>query len=401
MTININELKQNNDYIVNLRRQLHEVPELGTYLPKTQQIVIEELEKLGIEYKKNAVEFDGKPDSGIIALIEGSAEGKCIALRADMDALPIQEMTDLEFKSSHEGKMHACGHDCHTSMLLGAAKLLVENKDKFSGTVKLIFQTSEEIITGAKLMIEQGAMENPKVDAIIGMHIWPYPEHETGQILTKHGTLMASGDQLKIHLEGKGVHGYNPDRGIDPIVNMSEVISSLQKIRSREFPVDEGMVLSICQVHAGTAWNIIPDTAWAEGTVRTLSNEKRDFAKQRIEEMVENISKANRIKGSVEWVNGTPAVENDPDLLETAEKATLNALGPDSFQHLEKPVMGNEDVSWYFQHAPGCFAFLNFSNKEKGFDTPLHSPELAVDEEILWKGSAFMACTAIEYLNNN
>ena len=397
------KVKDNNyqnvqEYVVGMRRKLHQIPERGVYLPKTQAMVCAELDKMGIPYKKNNVEFEGQVDSGIVALIEGKNKDKVIALRADMDALPILEETNAEYKSLHEGSMHACGHDIHTSMLLGAAKLLNDRKAELNGSVKLFFQTSEEIVTGAKMLIQGGAMENPKVTAVFGMHVWPLPTMAPGQVCIGEGTMMASGDRFQIHVKGKGCHGYSPERGIDPIVIAAEIITAIQKIISRETPVDEAMVISLCQVHGGTAWNIIPDVVTIEGTARTMSKEMRDFVVKRIEEISTGVAKTMRAECQVEWISGTPAVVNDAELTNIIINAAENAFGPNNVTCFEKPTMGNEDVSWFFEYAPGAFAFLNITNKEKGLDHPLHSSKFEVDEDVLWKGSALYTQTALDYL---
>lgn len=385
-------------YVVEMRRKLHQIPERGVYLPKTQAMVCAELDKMGIPYETNTVVFEGQVDSGIIALIEGKNKDKVMALRADMDALPILEETGAEYKSLHEGTMHACGHDIHTAMLLGAAKLLNERKAELNGSVKILFQTAEEIVTGARMLVQGGALENPKVTAGFGMHVWPISNMPAGQICIGAGTMMASGDRFVINVRGKGCHGYSPERGIDPIVIASNIVTSIQSIISRETPVDEAMVISLCQIHGGTAWNIIPDVVKIEGTARTMSTEMRSFITKRIEEVATGVAKAMRAECTIDWISGTPAVINDETITNIVVNAAEKAIGPNTVTGFEKPTMGNEDVSVLFENIPSAFAFLNITNLEKGLEHPLHSSKFEVDEDVLWRGSAVYVQTAMDYL---
>lgn len=386
------------EYVVEMRRKFHQIPERGVYLPKTQAMVCEELDKMGIPYVKNHVEFQGQVDSGIVAFIEGKNKDKVIALRADMDALPILEETNAEYKSTHEGSMHACGHDAHTAMLLGAAKLLNDRKSELNGSVKLLFQSAEEIVTGARMLVEGGALENPKVTAGFGMHVWPLPTMPAGQVCIGSGTMMASGDRFVISVKGKGCHGYSPERGVDPIVIASNIVTSIQTIISRETPVDEAMVISLCQIHGGTAWNIIPDVVTIEGTARTMSVEMRDFITRRIEEIATGVANTMRAECKIDWISGTPAVINDVEITNIVVNAAEKALGENTVSGFEKATMGNEDVSVLFEGIPYAFGFLNITNKNKGLDHPLHSNMFEIDEDVLWRGSAVYAQTAIDYL---
>lgn len=388
-------------YIVETRRKLHQIPELGIHIPKTQAFICAELDKMGIPYKKNTAELNGLRDTGIVGLIEGKNTNKVIALRADMDALPVKELNNLAYKSQIEGQMHACGHDNHMAMLLGAAKILNDNKNELNGSVKLFFQTGEEIITGAKMLLEGGCMENPKVTACFGMHVWPLdPEvYKPGEAVVVSGPMMASGNRFIIKVKGVGCHGSLPQLGVDPIVTASQIVSMLQNIASREFSGEEPRILSVCQFHAGSFWNVIPDDVWLEGTIRTLNPVTRAHYIKRVEEIVEYVSTAMRCKGSVEWPDGTPVVINDSKITAIVAEAAKKVLGDENVCETFKPSMGNEDFAYFQERVPGTFVFLNTANAEKGTYIPLHSPIFQVDEDVLWQGTALHVQTAMDYLS--
>ncbi len=392
---------QINEDIVNWRRALHKIPELGIHLPKTQQFVISVLESLGVAYELSDIEVNGETETSIIGYIKGASEGKCIALRADMDALPITEETGLNFSSNHEGCMHACGHDAHTAMLLGAAKILQEYRKHLKGTVKLLFQTSEEDNSGSKLMIDRGALENPKVDAIFGIHVWPMEEYSAGTVFTKKGSIMASGDQFNINVYGKGAHGYQPDKSVDPIYIMSHIIQGLQAVRSREFSPEETMVLSVCQIHSGNTWNVIPSKGKMEGTIRAMMPENREFIMNRVESIAKGIASTYGAKSEVRWSNGTPPVVNDNDITELVFNAGKKHFKRDGIRELHRPVMASEDVSRYMELIPGCYSFLNVANKEEGLNDSLHSSHFNLDESVLWRGSLLHAQVALDFLNHS
>ncbi|MCK4828498.1 amidohydrolase, partial [bacterium] len=272
--------------IIKWRRELHKIPELDLYLPKTSKYVMEELNKINIKTKLL------KSCSGIIGLIEGKLPGKNIAIRADMDGLPIKEETGLPF-SSINNNMHACGHDAHTAMLLGAAKILVKNVDKIYGNVKLIFQPGEERTGGARLMIEEGVLENPHIDTIIGQHIGNiFPHLKNGQIGVCSGTMMASQDHFTVKIKGKGTHGAFPANGIDPIVITSYVITALQTLVSRELNGTDSAVITIGRINGGKVYNIIPDKVEFEGSLRCLDKNIRKNFEKRIKDMISNTARA-------------------------------------------------------------------------------------------------------------
>lgn len=391
--------KATQTYIVEMRRELHKIPELGVHIPKTQEFICKELDKMGVPYKKNtAVTKDGILDCGIIALIEGKNKDKVLAIRADMDALPITEVQDIPYRSLHDGVMHACGHDAHMAMLLGTAKILNKNKDMLNGSVKILFQTSEEILSGAKLLMAGGCMENPKVTACIGTHVWPEENSKPGTAVIVDGPVMASGNRFVIRVKGNGCHGSMPQLGVDPIIAVAQIISSLQSITSREISADEPNVLSICQVHSGTSWNIIPEDAFMEGTIRTLNPKTRAYCIKRVDEIVAGICQAMRCEGSVEWVDGTPVVLNETNMTHIVAMAAKKILGEEYVSQNKKPNMGNEDFAYYQEIVPSTFMFLNISNAEKMPFVALHNPKFGLDEDVLWKGTAVQVQTALDYL---
>lgn len=386
------------DYVIEMRRRLHQIPELGIHNEKTQALICGELDKMGVPYQINTVVRDGVQDTGVVAFIQGKNTDKVIMLRADVDALPIEERLDVPYRSEHPGQMHACGHDNHCAMLLGAAKVLSQVKDQLNGSVKLFFQSGEEVITGAKLLIEGGFMENPKVTACLGMHVWPLPGGKSGTVVVRPGCMMASGNKFDIHIKGEGSHGSQPAQGRDPIACAAQVYTALQNITSRELPGDEPRVLSICQVHAGSAWNIIPAEAYMQGTIRTTSPDTQAFYMKRITEVVEGVSAAMRCEGTVDWVDGTPPVMNDPALTALAAEAAREVLGAEYVQQEVQTSMGNEDFAYYQERSPGAFAFLNISSDDPATHYPVHSPTFQVDESILWHGTALHVQAAVNYL---
>ncbi len=389
------------EYIVAVRRKLHEIPETGFHIPKTQAFICSELDKMGIPYTKNTVTKDGLVDSGIVALIEGKHKDKVLALRADMDALPVQEVNDLPYCSKSDGYMHACGHDNHMAMLLGSAKVLNDNKDKLHGSVKLFFQSAEEIITGAKLLIEGGCLENPKVTACFGTHVWPLDPavYPTGQVAVKKDCMMASGDRFVIHVHGHGCHGSMPHTGVDPIVVASQIVVALQNISSRELVGNAPRVLSICQLHSGSCWNVIPDEAMMEGTIRTQSVETRAFYHKRVEEITKGICEAMRCTCTIEWLDGAPPVWNDAQMTELVVNAGKKILGEDGITQDFEASMATEDFAYYQEQVPGVFVFLNTANNEKNTNIALHNPCFQVDEDVLWRGTALQVQTALDYLS--
>ena len=380
------------DQLISWRRDLHQIPEVGLELPKTSTYVAEKLSEMGIEYQENI------GVSGIVGLIKGKEDGKTVAIRADMDGLAIVEETGLPFASTN-GNMHACGHDAHTSMLLGAAKILNENKDKLKGNIKLIFQAGEEGPGGAKPMIDDGVMESPKVDAVLGLHIGTiFKEIGTGGVGVAYGNLMACLDRFEIKVIGKGCHGAMPDTGVDPIVISAGVINALQTIISREIKPNEPAVITIGQISGGRSYNIIPDSVEIVGTARATSQAVREKIASRMEEIVANITKGMRGDYEFTYTYGYPPLVNDAEFTKGFVETAKKVVGEDKIVEIANPTMVSEDMAYFLEEAPGTFFFLGGGNEAKGIVAPHHNSKFNVDEDVLWKGTALLAQGAFDWL---
>lgn len=388
----IKEIMEIQDEIVRWRRDLHRIPEVGFNLPNTAAYVSEKLKEFGIEHKTNVAEY------GIVGLIKGATDGKTIMLRADMDALAIKEETGLPFASENEN-MHACGHDAHTAMLLGAAKILNQNRDKIKGNIKLIFQPAEEGPGGAKPMIDEGVMEYPKVDAALGLHIGLiFKELGGGEVGVSYGNLMACLDSFKIKIIGKGCHGAMPDTGVDPIAIAGQVITALQTIVSREIKPTRPAVVTIGKLHSGSAYNIIPDFVEIEGTARAVDIQTRHKLASSIESIVDGITKGMHGSYEYNYTFGYPPLVNDADFTKNFVESAKKIVGDNEIIELTEPTMGGEDMAYFLEAVPGTFFFLGAINEEKGIIYPHHNSRFDLDEDVFWKGSALLAQGAIDWL---
>ena len=380
--------------IIDFRKHLHTHPELSFKEFETCAFVEKQLRSFGIH------QIEKKAGTGLVALIEGKNPAiKVIALRADMDALPIKEANDVPYKSQNEGVMHACGHDVHTSSLLGAARILNEIRNEFEGTIKLFFQPGEEIIPGgASLMIKDKALENPAPSAIIGQHVMPLIP--AGTVGFRKGMYMASADELYLTVKGKGGHGAMPETLVDPILITSHIIVALQQIVSRNANPKTPSVLSFGKVIANGATNIIPNEVKVEGTFRTLDEEWRTKANKQMVKLAEGIAEA--MGGSVEFEvrRGYPFLQNAPELTDRALKAAKDYLGAENVVDLDI-WMAAEDFAYYTQMIDGCFYRLGTRNEEKGFTSGVHTPTFDIDEDALEIGAGLMAWLAINELNES
>ncbi|WDV47230.1 amidohydrolase [Clostridiaceae bacterium M8S5] len=389
----IEKSKEIREELVAIRRDIHSHPEVGLNEVRTSGVVIKKLEELGLKVIKNIGE------TGVIGILEGKKPGKTVLLRADMDCLEMTELNDVEYKSKYDGLMHACGHDAHTTWLLGAAMILSEFKEEICGNIKFLFQPAEESLGGADRMIKQGALENPKVDIAIGAHVWPIIK--SGSIGIKYNSMMAAPDMFKIKIFGKGGHGAEPHNCIDPINIGCQVYMALQTIISRKVDPVDSAVLSVTTFNAGTAHNVIADRVELGGTVRTLTNEMREQMPMWIEDILKGITVANGGTYEFEYIPYYPPVINNDEVLDIVKKAGEAILGEGKVVELIKPTMGGEDFSYFQQKVPGAFFVVGTYNEEKGIVNPLHNPKFNIDEDILHKASAVLAQSAILYLNSN
>ncbi len=378
--------------MIRWRRDLHRIPELGLELPKTSAYVQGVLDELGIEYKTLV------NGNAIVGLIHGGQEGPVMALRADMDALPIREETGLEFASDN-GKMHACGHDGHTAMLLGATKVLQENRNLIKGKVKLLFQPGEEYPGGALPMIEEGAMEDPKVDAVMGIHNGHiFPEIPKGMVGIKYGPMMASMDRILLKIKGKGAHGAYPHDSIDPISMSFQIGTALQTLVSRETKPVDPVVLSICRIEGGFNQNIIPGMVEMEGTVRTLNRETRSRIARRIEELSKGIAQSMRGDAELTYDFKYPPLINDEEFTRFFRDIAVKVVGEEKIFEMKEPVMGGEDMAYFLEKAPGTFIFLNNPKEIDGAIYPHHNSKFDIDESYFKVGAALFVQTVFDYL---
>jgi len=386
------------DTIIAHRRHLHQIPELGLDLPQTAAYVEEKLREMGYEPKRIG-------DCGIVALA-GKKEGKCFLVRADMDALPVEEATDLPFKSTN-GNMHACGHDCHTAMLLGAAQLLKAHEDEIEGQIKLMFQPAEETMDGGKMMVEGGVLENPHVDAAMAEHVLPGTPMPAGSVLMMGPKMkMAAVDWFTIRITGKGCHGAMPNSGVDPLNVMSHLHLALQAINSRELDPMDNLVLTIGQMHGGLTSNVIPNDAMMSGTIRTLKNETRAMVKERMEAIVASVATAFRAEAKVEWGSGCPVLSQDAAIYNEV-KGYMDTLEGVYLIDLEKMGMaggggmGSEDFAHVANEVPSVFLGIPAGDPKKGYCYPQHHPKAMFDEDALPAGTAAYVHIAMEWLKNN
>ncbi len=373
--------------IVALRRDIHREPELGFDTKKTAEKILAALEGLPLEIET------GVAENGIVATLKGGGEGPTIALRADMDALPIHEETGLPFASGTDGKMHACGHDGHTSMLVGAAKTLSQGplRERLNGTVKFVFQPAEEGGGGGRVMVEEGVAEG--IDQIFALHLWPGLAF--GTAATKAGPIMAAADKFEMEIKGTGGHGAMPHLSADAVVIAAHVATALQTIVSREVDPVQPAVLTIGEIGAGTAFNIIPETARMGGTVRTIDDDLRHRLPERMEELAKGVARAMRADAELDYTFSYPVTRNDPESAALALKVAGSLFGEDRAVELAHPSMGGEDFAFFLQKLPGAYIWLGV-----GDVSGLHTPQFAFDEDILPQGAALLTAIALEALSD-
>lgn len=384
----IESAKKIQPYLQEIRRELHKHPEISNEEKKTAEIIAEELRKMGISDIKENVN-----GHGIIAEIHGAGDGKIVALRADMDALQIKEETGLPYKSESEGLMHACGHDAHMTMVLGAARLLNERKDELKGNVRLIFQPAEEItpMGGSRGMIAGGALDN--VDAVFGLHVWP--DLPLGKVGVKAGPLMAASDHFTVTIKGKPSHAAKPNEGIDALVAGAQYVSAIQTIVSRNADPMKSIVITVGKMNAGTRYNIVAGECVLEGTCRTFAPELRDLAEERLQIVLDGICTLSGCTGVLNYERGYMAVINEPESVEYVSETVKKLFGNDAAVSVE-PAMTAEDFSFYLDKKPGAFAWIG-TTKEGDTVYPLHNSRYSPDEDVLWRGVALMAELVLDF----
>lgn len=397
MTEKIKELaEKHKKEIIELREYLHQYPELDLDLFNTQKTIKEKLDKLGIEYKEMA-------KTGIAAIIRGEKGNKndlnrkTILLRGDMDALPVKEEADVPFKSKIEGKMHACGHDGHTAGLFGALLIINDLKEKLEGNVKFAFQPGEEQSGGAEKMIEEGILENPKVDMAFGLHLWGTMEEKKGTTIV--GPMMASPDEFTIKIIGKGGHASAPEYCVDPIVIAAQVVLGLQTIKSRFISTFKPLVLTCSVIEAGTAFNVIPSDVAIKGTVRTLDKDLRNEIPKIMEQIISGITAAYNAKYEFIYDKYYPILVNDENATNIMRNSLKKIMGEDNYIEMENPIMGGEDFAYFAQKVPSAFAFVGVvPNGEEAY--PNHHPKFNFKSEMAVENAKILTQTVFEAIEN-
>lgn len=384
--------KENQKLLVRIRRELHMNAETSQNEVKTSKIIMKYLDEFGISYKS------GVGGNGIVAEIIGGNPGKIVALRADMDALEMREETNIDFKSIDENVMHSCGHDSHMTFLLGAAKLLNENKDKIRGKVKLVFQPAEELspIGGAPKILESGLLDD--VDAIFGSHVWP--DLPFGKIAVKEGAMMANSDHFTIKFIGASSHAAKPHEGVDAVIMGAQFVNAMQTLISRNTDPMNSAVLTVGRFIAGTRYNVMAEEAIIDGTCRTFSKEDRMRIFRDMENLAKAIAQVNHGDCEYNYGFGYPAVINEKNSVKIVKESATELFGEDAILNIEKPAMTAEDFAFYLQKIKGAFYWVGIGSKmEKNY--PLHSKNFYLNEEILYRGAALMYEIAINFLSKN
>jgi len=386
----ISEAKSIQDEIVKWRQQLHKVPEIGFELHQTTAYVQKRLDEMGIGYRVAA-------ETGIVAIIKGDKPGPTIALRADMDALPLEEKSELPFAAKN-GNMHACGHDAHMAILLGAAKIINSIRQYLPGNVKLLFQPGEEGFGGAAKMIEDGCLKDPAVEAVVALHVGNiFRDVKTGQIGYCEGPMLAATTAFEVVVRGSSCHGAKPNQGVDSIVIAAEIILALQKIVSRETDPLNHAVLTVGMINGGTAMNIVTDRVVLKGDFRTLTSEDRDYMIKRITEIAEGVAVAGRAEAEVNILSGYPPTTNDPEIARKIAASAAEIVSADNVIEIKKPSMGAEDMSLYMEKIPGAMFALGTGNEDKKITYPHHHPQFDLDEDVLWIGAAVFIRFVCDY----
>ena len=392
MDMNIkHEVEILKDELNSIRRDFHQYPELGFQEFRTSEIIASYLEKCGLEVKRNVAK------TGVVGLLRGGQLGKTILLRSDMDALPVHEENDIPFKSVNDGIMHACGHDGHMAMLMIAAKILAKHRDRIKGNVKFVFQPNEED-AGAEIMIGEGILENPQVDAALGIHLWS--PIETGKIGIVPGPIMASSYYFKLVVHGKGGHGGAPHTAIDPISCAVNIMQTTQTMQTKELDALEPTIITFCKINCGTSPIIIPERIEIEGSLRCL-HEGTEEVQKRFEQIIKSICEAHRTTYELNFKCGNILLSNDPNMTELVKRVGADALKKENILDSKISVMLGEDFAEFCVRVPSAFYFVGIANKEKGTDYPHHHPRFNIDEEALSIGVEMHVLGALAFLHKD
>lgn len=386
-------VKENYDKLVSIRRNIHAHPEIGGTEYNTQKLIIETLESLGCY--KIVKSFN----TGVVALIEGKKgkSNKCVGLRADIDALGIYDLKDVDYKSQNDGICHACGHDVHTTILLGVAITLASLQNQFSGSVKLFFQPAEENLGGAEPMINEGHMENPHVDVMLGLHV--AEDYNVGEFRFCYNTMQASCNDIKIDVKGYSSHAASPENGVDAILIASQIVNNLQSIVSRNVAATDSAVLSFGKINGGTINNALAESVVLEGTLRTLNFNTRDLAVNNIRRICDNISKAYGGSAEVTVYDGYPPLINNKEMVDFVKENATEIFGEKSIIVNNIPSLGVEDFAYFAKEVPSCFYNVGIRNEEKGIVYPGHNNKFDVDEQSIYFGTVLQVYSVIKWLN--
>jgi len=377
-------------YTQKLRRDFHQHPEIGFQEIRTAGIVARELQELGLEVRT------GIAETGVVALIEGGKPGPTVLARFDMDALPIDEQTGADYASQTPGTMHACGHDGHTAIGLTVARILHTRQEDIAGTVKLVFQPAEEGLGGALRMVAEGVLENPQPDYCLSLHVWN--ENPIGWLGITPGSIMAASETFHVTITGKGGHGAAPHLAVDPLNAAAQIITALQSIVARNAPPMDTAVVSVTAINSGSTFNVIPQTAEFQGTIRTFNPKVRATVIKRFREIISNIAQAFDCSVEISVESVTPAVINDPDLTVRIQNVAQR-LFPKAFIDTNSRTMGSEDMAFMMENIPGCYFFIGSANPTLGLDAKHHHPRFDFDESALITGAALMTTSILDLLS--
>lgn len=378
--------------IIRIRRQIHSNPELDFDLHETASEVERVLSSLKLSHFRSA-------GTGVVSVLRGGKGGRTVALRADMDALPMEEKTGLAFRSRIQGRMHACGHDAHVAILLGTAMILSDMKERFSGNVKFIFQPAEETSGGASPMIEEGVLHDPDVDSMFALHVMP--ELPCGKIGIRPGKMRAASDMFDITVRGSASHGAEPDKGVDSIVLASRIVDVLQTLVSRSVSPLDNAVITVGQINGGSARNILASSVKLSGIIRTVDPSTREVLTRRVRELAESICSSLGGECEISFDQGYPCLINDPDMTSLVERSAVRILGSDSVVKLQNPSMGVDDFACFLEKVPGCYFMLGVGDPLKGGNFPLHNPRFHIDENALAPASALLADICLSALQRD